>query len=356
MFKSDINKAARLRAILVFIILSVSVGFLMFCSCSIYSNSETETTEDLPAEQEQISNAALYEAAIEITNDSESKITSEEITEPPNNPVTTVAELSIKPTETTQAALVSAVLNGYYTQSYNNGDTYTGSFVNGIRSGNGTYTWANGIIYTGEWLNGEPSGKGSYVYPAAEPYGISKITMRFATPTDFSEIKPGVTVIGCSVSLGAKNTLLNTIPECYVDAKVSRPVKDGAAVFQDLQNKGELREYIVIALGTNGNYDDKKWLTKIIDDLNPGHKLIFVTPFDGRSNENSKITKETADWLRELPSQYDFITVADWAASVSSHTDILAYDKVHMGGQDSINLYVDLIVKALDKASQNPAK
>ena len=131
-----------------------------------------------------------------------------------------------------------------------------------------------------------------------------------------AEIADGVTVIGDSVILGAQSTLMNTIPDCYVDAKVSRSISAGYDIMTNLQNSGKLREYVVIALGTNGNSSYAKQLTKFIDNLEPGHRLIFVTPFDGRSNENSIVVNKTADWERDLPNQYEYVTVADWAALI----------------------------------------
>ena len=71
-----------------------------------------------------------------------------------------------EPGETTGST--SGPLNGYYRQTYKNGDVYVGDFVNGVRSGQGTYTWANGVVYTGEWADGEPTGNGEYTYPASE--------------------------------------------------------------------------------------------------------------------------------------------------------------------------------------------
>jgi len=166
----------------------------------------------------------------------------------------------------------------------------------------------------------------------------------------------GVTIIGDSVPLGAATSLSNAIPDCYIDAKVSRQINAGHDIMTDLQNKGELREYVVIALGTNGHNNYKNLLTQIIDDLEPGHKLIFVTPFDGRSNENSKLTSATAAWLRELPGQYDFIAIADWSNLISSQVSLLAGDKVHMGGQSSMTLYAECVVDALNAASGKPVK
>ena len=169
-------------------------------------------------------------------------------------------------------------------------------------------------------------------------------------------ITGGVTIIGDSVALGAATALSSAIPDCFIDAKVSRQINAGHDVFKDLQRRGELREYVVIALGTNGHNNYKNLLTKFIEDLEPGHKLVFVTPFDGRSNENSKLTSATAAWLRELPGQYSFITIADWSDLISAQVNLLAGDKVHMGGQKSMTLYAECVVDALSASSNKPAK
>jgi peptidoglycan/LPS O-acetylase OafA/YrhL len=169
-------------------------------------------------------------------------------------------------------------------------------------------------------------------------------------------ISGGVTVIGDSVSLGAQAALIKTIPDCYVDSVVARPVSAGLNILTNMQNSGELKEYVVIALGTNGTNNYAKLMTQIIDAIDPGHRVIFVTPFDGRSNENAKILNATAEWMRGLPDEYAFITIADWNALISPQVSLLAGDKVHMGGQTSMSLYADLIAEAVYAASLKPAK
>jgi peptidoglycan/LPS O-acetylase OafA/YrhL len=176
------------------------------------------------------------------------------------------------------------------------------------------------------------------------------------TPDVTLDIPEGVTLIGDSVSLGARSTLQRTVAGCYVDSAVSRPVSAGLGILTDLQDRGELREYVVIALGTNGVNNYAGLLTDIIDALEPGHRLIFVTPFDGRPNDNARILNNTAAWIRELPEQYDFITVADWNALIASQTNLLANDRVHMGGQTAMTLYADCVAEAVAVASQKPAK
>jgi len=168
------------------------------------------------------------------------------------------------------------------------------------------------------------------------------------------EIDGSVTVIGDSVSLGAGTTLKKTIPNCYVDAEVSRPVSAGPGILTALQSRGKLGDYVVIALGTNGTYDYAKHLTEIIDALEPGHRLIFVTPFDGRTNKNSKLVNMTAAWISELPNQYDFITIAEWHELIKPHISLLAGDKVHMGGPKSMKLFTDCIATAIARSTPKP--
>ena len=73
-------------------------------------------------------------------------------------------------------------LNGYHTQTYNNGDIYSGNFVNSVRSGQGTYTWVNGVIFEGEFINGSPSGNGNYIYPTEAPTVPSATKAPVVTP------------------------------------------------------------------------------------------------------------------------------------------------------------------------------
>jgi hypothetical protein len=170
------------------------------------------------------------------------------------------------------------------------------------------------------------------------------------------DIRGGVTLIGDSVPLGAASTMMRTIPDCYVDAVVSRPVSAGYDILMDLQRRGELREYVVIALGTNGTNNFASLFTQMIDGINPGHRIIVVTPFDGRANENSRVLNNTADWMRGLSDIYDYVTVADWNALITNQVHLLAGDRVHMGGQDSMTLYTECIAEALRVASGRPAK
>jgi len=141
-----------------------------------------------------------------------------------------------------------------------------------------------------------------------------------------------------------------------VDAEVSRPIREGSAIIKDMQNSSTLREYVVIALGTNGTDSYERQYTQIIDAINPGHRVIIVTPYDGRSNNNARAVNATAEWLRGLSDTYDFVTIADWHSIISTQTNLLAGDRVHMGGNASRQLYTDVVADAIAIAAEKPAK
>jgi len=193
--------------------------------------------------------------------------------------------------------------------------------------------------------------------PSVQPSTQPPTTVT-APPKDPVELKilGGVTIIGDSVALGAQTTLTKEIPDCFVDAKVSRFVKESLDVLKNIYTKGNLREYVVIAVGTNGNYTDQDYITKMIEYIPAGCRIVVVTPFDGRSNTNSKILNQTSEWMRSLPDIYEYVSVADWNSLISTQTNYLASDKVHMGGDTSRKLYTQCIVEALNEAAEKPAK
>ena len=123
-----------------------------------------------------------------------------------------------------------------------------------------------------------------------------------------------------------------------------------------MQKKGLVREYIVIALGTNGNKNAQDKIEQIIADINPGHRIIFVTPYDGRATPKW-YSYQTAEYIRTLPEKYSFVTVADWAEAIAPHANLLGSDKVHIGGQQTaIDIYTSCITDALSTAAEKPVK
>jgi len=189
-----------------------------------------------------------------------------------------------------------------------------------------------------------------YVPPPATPTPTGPPTVR---PPDISNLS--VTIIGDSVILGAKSAIDKTISGVYMDAEVSRSVSTGYQVFKDLQDSGSLCEYVIIALGTNPDNNYISHITNFINDLEEGHRLILVTPYDGRSGD-SGVAGKTAIWERGLDEVYPFVTIADWNAIATENPSMLAGDRVHMGGNTSRQTYANMLSAALDEAASKPAK
>ncbi|MDR1892401.1 MAG: acyltransferase [Oscillospiraceae bacterium] len=166
----------------------------------------------------------------------------------------------------------------------------------------------------------------------------------------------GVSVVGDSVCLGARKSLIDHIPNCAVDALGSRPLDAGYDVLMKWKQEGTLRETVIVALGTNRCVGWKTKIDQIIDDLPSGCRLIFVTPYDGRMTENWT-SYHTVLYERLLPEQYPFVTVADWYEIISTQTHLMASDKIHIGGAtEAIKVYTDMLIAAINEAAQKPAK
>jgi len=182
-------------------------------------------------------------------------------------------------------------------------------------------------------------------------------------PVEYYELLPlneygilfGATVIGDSISLSARRKLIEAIPNCFVDLEISREIWQGYEVMMNLHKNNSLREYVVISLGTNAHKNSIEYIDKIIRDIPPGHRLIFVTPYLGTWNE-TRINYKTMKYEQELPKQHQFVTIADWAAIAESNPHILDSDKIHIGKMEGINMFVNCVIDAIDRAGKKPAK
>lgn len=75
-----------------------------------------------------------------------------------------------------------------------------------------------------------------------------------------------ITVIGDSVFLGAAPSFKKLYKNAVIDAKVSRQVVQALDTAKKLQKKGRLGDTVIIALGTNGNFNSATG-QKLIDYL-----------------------------------------------------------------------------------------
>lgn len=123
-------------------------------------------------------------------------------------------------------------------------------------------------------------------------------------------------MVGDSVALGARKTLLEIIPNVFIDTKGNRSLLYGYNLLTAWQNSNTLGEYVIVALGTNCCENWELYINKIIDEIEPGHRLIFVTPFDGHWSGSWRSYK-TTQYLRSIRDKYTYVTIADWCEEIS---------------------------------------
>lgn len=188
---------------------------------------------------------------------------------------------------------------------------------------------------------------------------VDTSTLEDKTASSTNPVQEGVrtvTLIGDSVALGARKNIIDTIPNTYADTKGSRNLKQGYSVIMELQQRGELGSYVIVALGTNGYSEWKMYIDKIINDLEPGHRLLFVTPYDGRWN-SSWFSYKTTEYLRSIKDTYSFVTIVDWAGEVSKDPSLVGADKIHIGGYTKgIKAFTNKIIEGIEEASKKSTK
>ena len=169
--------------------------------------------------------------------------------------------------------------------------------------------------------------------------------------------RKGMTMIGDSVMLGARDRLMSEYANCFVDAHGSRDITAVAQVMRDYIAVDQLKEIVIVGIGTNVNRNYEQAFEDIIDTLPEGYKLIFITPYDGRY-PNSSVHAAMIRYEHELASTYPYIHVGDWHIVADANRDILAKnDLVHIGGlQPAIDLYMGVVGDAVNRAEAGPAK
>ncbi len=134
-----------------------------------------------------------------------------------------------------------------------------------------------------------------------------------------------IDAIGDSVMLASAPALVERFPGIRIDAAVSRSMYAAPRIVAALADRGQLRRFVVLGLGTNGEIDDRS-LDLVRRSLGPDRQLILVTA----SAPRSWIPDVNRD-LRAYASAHADVALADWDAAIRPHRDLLAGDEIHPG-------------------------
>lgn len=140
-----------------------------------------------------------------------------------------------------------------------------------------------------------------------------------------------VTIIGDSITVGATSQLEQKLPGVDIHAQVSKQFYNGTTdnpggieILRNLANAGSLRDTLVYALGTNGNFTLDQ-AQEVVDLAGSSRKVIFVTNWttsnDYTANNNV---------LAKVKNDNNNVFIADWASAVESQASTyLGSDGIH---------------------------
>ncbi|MED1466624.1 acyltransferase family protein [Bacillus paramycoides] len=151
-----------------------------------------------------------------------------------------------------------------------------------------------------------------------------------------------VTAIGDSVMIDIAPYLKNTFPDIKIDAQIGRQLSKAIPVVEQLKNEGDLGNYVIIGLGTNGAFTTEQ-LVSLIKLIGNERKMIFINtrvprPWESIVNEKLKV----------LESEYSNITIVDWYAASAGKGDYFAPDGVHLT-KVGAEAYAALVAKAVNQ-------
>lgn len=148
--------------------------------------------------------------------------------------------------------------------------------------------------------------------------------------------------LGDSVMLASAPELVEAFPDIWIDAAVSRGLAAGVGIAEDLAAQGQLREVLVVGLGTNGPIDDAD-LEALLRVAGEDPRIVLVNAYGDRW------------WIPEVNAQLEAfaeahrgVTLADWEAAIAEVPDGLAGDEIHPNPSGGV-AYAEAVQEALDE-------
>lgn len=170
---------------------------------------------------------------------------------------------------------------------------------------------------------------GQAALDAAPPPGPLRIPMHEREPAELGRtpLPSGdqIVAIGDSVMLAAAPQLQARFPGIAIDAVVSRQMHQAPARLQRLADRGALRPYVIVGLGTNGAIDTAT-LREIRSIVGPDRALVLVSAQAPRGWIPTVNTR-----LANYAQDYRQVVLADWRSAIAPRIELLARDQVHPG-------------------------
>ena len=170
---------------------------------------------------------------------------------------------------------------------------------------------------------------------------------KFLPPPPVGAPGSNLDAVGDSVMLASTPELRQVYPGMNIDAAVSRQMSSLPATVQALKDSGQLREILVVGLGTNGPIA-RSTLDQVRELLGPNRQMVVVNVEEPRSWE-----AEVNGTLSQFASDYENVELSDWYTAISPHISILAHDHIHPGPTGG-RIYTAALQAALSRLAALP--
>lgn len=155
-----------------------------------------------------------------------------------------------------------------------------------------------------------------------------------------------VTAVGDSIMIDIAPYLKTFIPNIRIDAKIGRQMSQAIPTVEQLKKEGDLGEYVIIGLGTNGVFA-KEQLTSLIEMIGNKRKIILINtrvPRPWESVVNAKI--------KEVAIAYKNVVVVDWYTASAENQTYFEPDGVHLTKKGS-EAYAALVTKVVNETGSS---
>lgn len=152
-----------------------------------------------------------------------------------------------------------------------------------------------------------------------------------------------IVLVGDSVSLASAPELQAKFPGIYIDASVSRSMRNGGLeTIERIIATKQLRRVLVVSLGTNGYFGDDTAL-QLLREVGKNCDVVFVTahaPVEWVDGNN--------EYIRRIAKKHPDVFIAEWDAAISARPELLGPDGIHPGPTGG-EVYANTIAGAIGK-------
>lgn len=156
----------------------------------------------------------------------------------------------------------------------------------------------------------------------------------------------GATCIGDSIMLASSNEIRQVLPNCYIDAEVSRHIEGGIGAAENFAAQGKLGNIIVVGLGTNGSVEElsryKTKMTALIDYFGPERQIFWININYPPTSPYLEWQETNNNYVREMENTYPNFHGVNWHDPAAQHPEWFVDDGIHPT-EEGAKMYAQIV-------------